>query len=116
MNLNYDFPPEVRNLFIDYHTCYECGQNGSGRGGLQIHHIWGRVSSSALNASLLCQKCHERVTGSLEEKIRYFTSTCRLIRSLGSIGAFTWSETDTSFVHLVYPDIGEKLSTLLLEQ
>ena len=45
-----------------------CGGNGQDCGGLELHHIFGRVSSSPLNASVVCGKCHRQMGHSFEEQ------------------------------------------------
>ena len=112
MKLQFDFPIEVRNLFIDCFSCWECGQNGSQTGGLQLHHIWGRVSCSALNGAILCARCHEKVTHSVQEHRRYFLQTYAFLLNLAHSGLFKWGITEDSFVELVWQDIGDLLSTV----
>lgn len=64
MNLANPFPTEVRNLFLYVYGCFKCGRSGLG---LELHHIWGRVSSSALNACPLCPACHTAILHTPEE-------------------------------------------------
>lgn len=61
MKLANPFPSEVRLLFLYCHECWLCGRNGSTSGGMELHHIWGRISASALNAAPLCNECHTSV-------------------------------------------------------
>lgn len=112
MNLQNPFSLEVRNLFIDVWSCYECGQNGQSSGGLALHHIWGRISGSACNAAVLCTFCHERVTGALEERLRYFRRTFEFLLHLRQCGVFKWGPVDEEFVKLVYPDVAEVVHTM----
>lgn len=79
MNLNFDFPFEVRTLFDDLRQCAKCGRNGLDCGGLELHHNWGRVSDSAFNASVLCKGCHDRITGTQEERLYLFGVTYRFL-------------------------------------
>src|SRR5580698_7667740 len=90
MKLQYDFPLKVRNLFIGCWECWQCGGNGQDRGGLAIHHIWGRVSSSALNAAVLCGECHDHVSHSTETRCRYFTQTFRYLETMAEVGLFVF--------------------------
>lgn len=115
MKLKNDFPQEVRNLFIDVWSCYECGENGQRSGGLSIHHIWGRNSFSAFNASILCNFCHEYVTGSLEERNRYFFRTFDFLLNLSNLGAFSMGTEDDRFIQLIREDIAGNLPTVLFD-
>ncbi len=58
MKLKNPFPDYVRELYAFEHTCHQCGSNQI----LELHHILGRVSGSALNCMLLCRKCHADYT------------------------------------------------------
>jgi hypothetical protein len=62
------FPLRVRLLYLYEYSCIECGSNQN----LELNHIFGRESSSAFNASLLCRKCHSHVGHSQEEHKRLF--------------------------------------------
>ena len=79
MDLKFDFSFEVRTLFDDMQECAVCHCNGSGRGGLSIHHIYGRVSDSVFNGVVLCGFCHERVTGSQDERLHFFGVTLQYL-------------------------------------
>ncbi len=57
MNLRNPFSDKVRVAFIDYWECYFCQKNYP----LELHHIKGRESNSALNASVLCNECHSHI-------------------------------------------------------
>lgn len=96
MDLKNPFPPSVRYLFLYKHECWECGKNGSTTGGLELHHIWGRVSSSALNAAPLCHMCHERVGHTREEHQRYLRKTVLFISCEG----YKLREKDDEFLAL----------------
>lgn len=74
MQLKNPFSQATRELFRIW-ECWECGQNGTATGGLELHHITGRTSSSPFNAAPLCHHCHERVTHAREEEARYFLKT-----------------------------------------
>lgn len=54
MKLKNPFSNKTRLLFIHVHSCSKCGKNQS----LELDHIYGRVSNSPLNVSVLCRKCH----------------------------------------------------------
>lgn len=68
MHLKNEFPQKVRNMYFDIWRCSLCGMNGNNRGGLSLHHIKGRESSSALNACLLCGVCHACMNHNEEEE------------------------------------------------
>jgi len=69
MKLQNPFLPEVRNLYLFEYACQDCGKSGAG---LELHHIASRVSSSALNAIMLCIPCHSKCGHSEQEQARYF--------------------------------------------
>lgn len=68
MKLRNDFSLETRLLFEGVWECWICGQNGSNRGGLELHHITGRNSNEQTNAALVCQQCHSHMGHSKEEE------------------------------------------------
>ncbi len=75
MNLSNPFPQRVRLLYLYRYDCDICGRNGQSRGGLAIHHIFGRVSGSALNSSLLCGVCHGHMGHNREEQAMLLRKT-----------------------------------------
>jgi hypothetical protein len=75
MILNNPFPSYVRVAFIDYWECYRCGKNYP----LELHHIKGRESCSALNASVLCSECHSHMGHTDEEEIYLMGITARFL-------------------------------------
>lgn len=73
MKLKNPFTAHTRELFYDArYTCFMCGSNGQGRGGMELHHITGRQSNSALNAAPLCKTCHGKVGHTDEEHKKLF--------------------------------------------
>lgn len=54
-----EFSLEVRALNIFEPYCEKCGSNNN----CSFHHIFGRISNSALNCILLCEKCHKEADG-----------------------------------------------------
>src|ERR1035437_836633 len=107
MKLNNPFPDEVRWLFAGVWKCWLGGCNGQDRGGLEIHHIYGRVSDSAFNASVLCGKCHGHVGHSLEEHRGLFLTTLHYLRDLANRGIFQVSPKDVAFLRYIGDDIKE---------
>lgn len=83
MKLQYPFPSEVRNLYLYNYECWNCGRNGTTSGGLEVHHILGRVSDSAFNSSVLCHECHELVSHSRSEHQFLFSKTARYLHENG---------------------------------
>lgn len=53
------------------------------RGGLELHHIFGRISSSALNSALLCGYCHKHVGHTQEEQHKYLRITILFLSKEG---------------------------------
>ena len=76
MKLRNNFSTDTRELFRDHQRCYDCGVTS----GLTLHHICSRVSASCANASVLCQRCHEKVGHTQEERKRYFDKTQRILK------------------------------------
>lgn len=101
MELKNPFPLEVRNLYLDCWECWLCGCNGVNRGGLEIHHIWGRVSASALNSSCLCGYCHKRMGHSREEHQKLFRKTLQFLWSLH----YSLLPVDNEFLELIKNDL-----------
>jgi uncharacterized CHY-type Zn-finger protein len=79
MNLRNPFSDKVRYAFLDYWECYQCGSNGNYRGGLELHHIKGRESNSALNSCILCGVCHTHIGHTQEEEIFLMRKTIRYL-------------------------------------
>ena len=73
MKLRNTFSIPTRYLFFERrYECADCGGNGQGVGGIELHHIVGRSSNSPLNAVPLCKECHASVGHTDEEHIRFF--------------------------------------------
>lgn len=52
---------------------------------LELNHIFGRVSSSSYNASLLCNQCHSHVGHSVEEHAILFARNARFLSGSGYV-------------------------------
>lgn len=76
MKLENPFPLEVRNLFLYVYYCFKCGRSDRG---LELHHIFGRISSSALNACPLCKVCHGAIQHTVEEEQALLKLTIRFL-------------------------------------
>lgn len=86
MHLDNPFSDATRRIFFDGFVapeCYKCHTNGQHRGGLQLHHIWGRCSSSPFNASILCQYCHNSIGQNQKTRQWLFMVTFRLLKNAG---------------------------------
>jgi len=79
MRLRNNFPDKVRNMYFDIWECSLCGRNGQFHGGLELHHIRGRISSSALNCSILCGECHSHMSHYFEEEKRLMQKQIRFL-------------------------------------
>lgn len=102
MKLNNPFPQEVRLLYLyNAYECWQCGSNGTNDGGIELHHIWGRISPSALNSSPLCKKCHSKVGHSREEHLSLLKKTIDFLSSQG----YVLTQTDNEFLELIKNDL-----------
>lgn len=77
-----------------------CGGNGQDSGGLEIHHIWGRVSWSAFNSSCLCKECHGHVGHSREERTNLLRITVSFLQ-----GKHKWEDEDSRFFSIIKNDL-----------
>jgi 5-methylcytosine-specific restriction endonuclease McrA len=99
MKLRNNFTIKTRWLFFDVrYMCFDCGGNGSGCGGTELHHIIGRGSNSPYNACVLCKKCHAKVGHTDEEQQGYIHTT---ISHLDLI-EYEPTEKDTAFLKKYY--------------
>jgi len=80
LGLRNPFPVEVRLLFLYNFTCWACGRSSSN---LELHHIWGRISASVLNAAPLCRKCHDAVRDTPEERRGFMSKTIAWVSPQG---------------------------------
>lgn len=85
MYLKNPFSTDTRFLFLGVWTCWVCGENGTQKGGLELHHIRGRSSASPLNAALVCKECHEHLNHNQKEEQRLFFRTMRFLKSIGYV-------------------------------
>lgn len=79
MKLRNDFPMKVRCMYFDKWECDVCGKNGNYHGGLELHHIKGRESASALNCSQVCNCCHSHLNHNYEEEKILMLKTVRFL-------------------------------------
>ena len=64
MKLKNGFSHGTRNLFLYETGCWICKRSDKG---LELHHVYGRTSSSPYNASVVCMECHSRMGHSVKE-------------------------------------------------
>lgn len=105
MKLDNPFPLEVRSLFMYCYKCWICEENGQRCGGLELHHIWGRVSGSAFNAAVLCKRCHEHVKHNQEEHLKLFRRTVQFLSAESEYTGFKPGLLDDAFFRYVWNDI-----------
>lgn len=77
MKLKNEFPTRVRYTFLHCYECQICGTNGSGM--LELHHIKGRESSSALNAAVVCHDCHVHLNHNDKEEESLMIKTVKFL-------------------------------------
>lgn len=88
MHLHHAFSNETRHLFMYHQYCAVCGCNQNGNGGLEIHHNCNRKKDedyldSPLNAVVLCHLHHSHITGSPEERLKFFKHTVKILKQEG---------------------------------
>ncbi len=86
---------------MDCWQCWICGQNGTQTGGRELHHIWGRISGSALNAAMLCGRCHSHMGHSLEEHLMLFRKTLDFLKKIG----YRLLAVDNQFLEIIRNDL-----------
>lgn len=83
MDLAYPFSNETRWLYLYAYSCWMCGSNGTMRGGLELHHIYGRKSDSPFNSALLCGFCHRGISHNRQEHITLMQKTIEFLAKSG---------------------------------
>lgn len=102
MRLKNPFPSNVRNMYLfNNYECWICGSNGSHCGGMELHHIWGCISDSALNSAPLCKGCHVHILYTRTERIQLFRKTMRFLMSQG----YELDNTDNEFLEKIGKDL-----------
>jgi len=79
MKLANPFTSATRELWRDWWECLQCGGNGQGVGGLELHHITGRDSNSPLNGAVVCKECHSHMGHSKDEERQLFAATMQYL-------------------------------------
>lgn len=103
MELKHPFNDFVRAQFIDAQYCWICGRNVNA--GLELHHIFGRVSHSAYNAAPLCLKCHDEVTHSFEEHRDLFLKTYEHLKRINYYPSVLLRREDLRFIDYVEAEL-----------
>lgn len=99
MKLKNKFTTETRYLFFDIqYICIECKRNGQDCGGVELHHILGRVSASPFNACVLCKECHSTIGHNFEEEKKYLQINAKHIFKLITQGLYKLTEEDKLFL------------------
>lgn len=80
MKLKNPFSNHTRNLFLYETSCWLCHRSDRG---LELHHIFSRVSSSPCNASVVCLECHSHMGHSEEERVRLLALALRFLARIG---------------------------------
>lgn len=84
MKLKNPFSQKTRWLFHSVRfKCFKCGSNGTNRGGMELHHIFGRVSKSPYNAAPLDHTCHEHILHNDQEQQDLLKKTKKYLDSVG---------------------------------
>jgi len=104
-----NFSEETRSLNIHEPYCEKCKSNDK----CSLHHIYGRISKSAVNAIYLCHKCHaeadkfNRTTGIKGTQFRKELLKTRL-KNLTKWG-YTFKKEDMDFLTEIAQDIKDIL-------
>lgn len=80
MKLKNNFPKHVRNLYLYEYGCWVCSRSDQG---LELHHIFGRVSSSPCNASVVCMECHSHMGHSRKEHVSLLAKSLKFLAKSG---------------------------------
>lgn len=107
LGLRNPFPLEVRLLFLYNFTCWACGRSSTN---LELHHIWGRISFSVLNAAPLCRTCHNAVKDTPEERCDFMRKTIEHVSPQG----YKLTEYDLGFLESVKNDLSSLAGVLQL--
>lgn len=80
--LSNEFSSATRQLYLYNYKCWECGENGSRTGGMELHHILGRCTNAPVNSAPLCHRCHAK-TNQGQTAAKYFFKTLCYLQKLG---------------------------------
>lgn len=112
MQLQFPFPSEVRNLYLYKQYCCLCNSNGNERGGLELHHVLGRVSDSAFNSAVLCKVCHDHIGHSRLEHHLIFSKSFPILYTTG----FKPLEKDLEFLRINWDELISPPVLLFIKQ
>lgn len=74
---------------------------------LELNHIFGRVSGSAFNASLLCHECHSHVGHTQEEHAQLFYLNAKFLAEINYLPTEKDKIFIDDFVITLYPVINK---------
>jgi hypothetical protein len=80
MNLANPFSTKTRLLFLYEYACWLCGRSDLG---LELHHIYGRISNSPYNAAVVCMECHSHMGHSKTEQDNLLKLACVFLARIG---------------------------------
>lgn len=106
------FSSEVREVYRYNTKCFQCGLSA---GGVELHHIWGRVSSSIYNAIPVCRECHSHMGHSKEEHARLFALNSVFLTKIGYKATDYDMQFIDSFVIPIYNEITTCLRSMSTE-
>lgn len=103
MNLKNPFSPNTRNLYLYEYQCWVCSRSDKG---LELHHIYGRLSNSPYNGAVCCMECHSHMGHSREEHRELLMKAVRFLNREG----YRPSREDAAFLSTVRDDLDSLLS------
>jgi hypothetical protein len=80
MNLKFPFSLLTRSLYLYEYCCWQCGRSDKG---LELHHIYGRISNSPYNAAVVCLECHGHMGHSKTEQDSLLRKACIFLARIG---------------------------------
>lgn len=105
MKLKHPFSQNTRNLFLYEYGCWMCGRSDKG---LELNHTYGRVSSSPVNASLICSECHSHIGHTQKEHVFLLSLSLKFLARTG----YNFTSKDIDFLNSIKVDF-IKASNLL---
>lgn len=106
MKLKNNFSQKTRNLYLYSRNCWVCGRSDKG---LEIHHVFGRVSKSPFNAAVVCLECHSHMGHSQEERRMLLRRAVRFLAR----EKYEFTKEDTDFLRTVKGDFDWAVHNLI---
>jgi hypothetical protein len=97
MKLQNPFSQNTRNLFLYEYNCWMCARSDKG---LELNHTYGRVSSSPVNASLICTECHSHIGHTQKEHIFLLSLSLKFLARVG----YDFASEDVEFIKTIKKD------------